>query len=128
MNLNQVTVPSKDLTKSIAFYKKLGLKLIVHSGPHYARFVCPNGNATFSLSQTDLLPTTEGVKIYFECYDLDDQVERLKQLGLKFDLDPTDQKWLWREAKLKDVDGNQIILYHAGENRLNPPWRLKDAE
>ena len=49
MNLNQITVPSLDLSKSIPFYEKLGLTLIVKSMPHYARFVCPDGNATFSL-------------------------------------------------------------------------------
>ena len=37
---------------------------------------------------------------------------------------PTDQPWLWREAYLNDPDGNPLCLYHAGENRLNPPWRL----
>lgn len=48
MNLNQVTVPSLDLAKSISFYKRLGLKLIVEALPHYARFVCPDGDSTFS--------------------------------------------------------------------------------
>ena len=27
---------------------------------------------------------------------------------------------------LRDPAGNRITLYHAGENRLNPPWRVKD--
>ena len=26
---------------------------------------------------------------------------------------------------LQDPDGNPLCLYHAGENRLNPPWRLQ---
>ncbi|WP_286939550.1 MULTISPECIES: hypothetical protein [unclassified Algoriphagus] len=56
MNLNQITVPSLDLTKAIPFYEKLGLKLIVKSLPHYARFECPNGNSTFSIHLTDKLP------------------------------------------------------------------------
>jgi len=43
MNLNQITVPSLDLTKSIPFYEKIGLKLIVKALPHYARFECPDG-------------------------------------------------------------------------------------
>ena len=47
MNLNQVTVPSLDLTKAIPFYVKLALKLIVESLPDYARFECPDGYATF---------------------------------------------------------------------------------
>jgi catechol 2,3-dioxygenase-like lactoylglutathione lyase family enzyme len=47
INLNQVTVPSKDVKKSIEFYQKLGLKLIVKNLPTYARFECPQGDATF---------------------------------------------------------------------------------
>ena len=124
MNLNQITVPSLDLEKSIPFYEKLGLKLIVKSLPHYARFECPNGDSTFSLHQTDKLPQGDGIYIYFECEKLDEQVIHLKKYGIEFELEPTDQRWLWREARLKDVDGNQIILYYAGENRLNPPWRI----
>jgi len=124
MNLNQITVPSLDLTKSIAFYETLGLKLIVKSLPHYARFECPDGDSTFSLHQTEELPKGEGIYVYFECENLDEEVETLKQKGIQFDLEPTDQKWLWREARLKDVDGNQLILFHGGENRLNPPWRI----
>lgn len=125
MNLNQITVPSLDLTKSIPFYEKLGLKLIVKALPHYARFVCPDGNATFSLHQVEALPTGEGVSVYFECDDLDDYVEGLVEKGIQFDEMPSDRNWLWREARLKDLDGNQLILYFAGENRLNPPWRVK---
>jgi len=124
MNLNQITVPSIDLIKSIPFYQKLGLILIVEALPHYARFACPAGDSTFSIHQTEVLPKGEGVVVYFECDDLDERVEVLKQAGFLFDLEPTDQKWLWREARLKDIDGNQIILFYAGENRLNPPWRI----
>lgn len=128
MNLNQITVPSSDLTKSIPFYKKLGLKLIVEALPHYARFECPNGDSTFSIHQTEKLPQGDGIYVYFECENLDEQVEQLKQNGIQFDLEPTDQNWLWREARLKDVDGNQLILFYGGENRLNPPWRIKSEE
>lgn len=128
MNLNQITVPSLDLTKSIPFYKKLGLKLIVEALPYYARFECPNGDATFSIHQTEKLPQGDGILVYFECENLDEQVEQLKRNGIQFDLEPTDQDWLWREARLKDVDGNQLILFYGGENRLNPPWRIKREE
>lgn len=124
MNLNQITVPSLDLTKSIPFYEKLGLQLIVKALPHYARFVCPDGNATFSLHQVEKLPTGDGISVYFECENLDDYVSLLIQKGITFDEMPSDRNWLWREARLKDVDGNQLILYFAGENRLNPPWKV----
>ncbi|MBO0343575.1 MAG: VOC family protein [Bacteroidota bacterium] len=128
MNLNQVTVPSLDLEKSIPFYEKLGLKLIVESLPHYARFECPDGGSTFSIHLTDKLPKGEGVYVYFECDDLDQRVENLKKEGIQFDQEPVDQRWLWREARLKDLDGNQLILFYAGENRLNPPWRINGAD
>ena len=74
MNLNQITVPSVDLTKSIPFYEKLGLKLIVKALPHYARFECPVGDATFSIHQTEKLPSGDGIYVYFECEDLDEYV------------------------------------------------------
>ena len=124
MRLNQITVPSLDLEKSISFYEKLGLKLIVKALPHYARFFCPQNEATFSLHQVKQLPTGEGVYVYFECDDLDNDVNELIEKGIEFDELPNDKKWLWREARLKDSDGNQLILYYAGENRLNPPWRI----
>lgn len=126
MNLNQITVPSLDLTRSIPFYQKLGLELIVEALPHYARFKCPDGDSTFSIHQTEVLSKGAGISVYFECQNLDEHVDRLIKEGIKFDELPTDQNWLWREAKLKDIDGNQLILFFSGNNRLNPPWRIKN--
>jgi len=125
MNLNQITVPSINVENAIAFYEKLGLQLIVKSLPNYARFECPDGNSTFSIHLVDKLPQGTGVYVYFECDNLDEKVELLKNKGVKFDQEPVDEKWLWREARLKDLDGNQLILFYGGKNRLNPPWRLK---
>ena len=124
MNLNQITVPSLNVEKAIVFYEKLGLKLIVKSLPNYARFECPDGNSTFSIHLVAKLPEGDGVYVYFECDDLDEKVEHLKNSGIKFDQEPKDERWLWREARLKDLDGNQLILFYGGENRLNPPWRI----
>ncbi|RMB56437.1 VOC family protein [Dokdonia sinensis] len=124
MNLNQITVPSLDLEKSVAFYKTLGLKLIVDALPRYARFECPDGDATFSVHLVDKLSEGDGISIYFETETLDEDVLRFRESGLTFDLLPKDQSWLWREARLNDPDGNQIILYFAGDNRKNPPWRI----
>ena len=124
MNLNQITVPSVDLSKAIPFYQQLGLKLIVKSLPQYARFVCPDGNSTFSIHQVDELPSGDGIHIYFECEDLDGYIKKLQDDGVVFDELPTDKSWLWREARLKDLDGNQLILFYGGKNRLHPPWRI----
>ncbi len=128
MNLNQVTIPSVDVNRAVKFYQKLGLNLIVKSTNHYARFVCPNGNTTFSIHEVPELREGEGIYVYFECENLDEKVQELKINGIEFEEEPIDRSWLWREARLKDLDGNQLILYFAGENRLNPPWRLKNTK
>ena len=127
MNLNQITVPVLDIPKAIQFYQTLGLKIIVES-PHYARFECPEGEATFSLHITDKLPEGEGISIYFECTDLDTKVDELLKQGIVFDELPNDKRWLWREAHLRDLDNNHIVLYFAGDNRKNPPWRLRTSD
>jgi catechol 2,3-dioxygenase-like lactoylglutathione lyase family enzyme len=124
MRLNQVTVPSTDVARSVEFYKRLGLIQIVESLPSYARFVCPDGDSTFSIQLVDRVVDSSRIVVYFECDDLDERVAQLKQAGIKFETDPVDQSWLWREAHLRDPDRNLICLYYAGENRLNPPWRL----
>lgn len=126
MNLNQVTVPSLDVEQSVLFYKSLGLKLIVESLPNYARFECIEGAATFSVHQVAELPTGGGVWVYFECENLLAKVDGLLAKGITFETLPENKPWLWQEARLKDPDDNQIILFFAGENRLNPPWRLTD--
>lgn len=125
MNLNQITVPTLDLALSIPFYQILGLTLIVKS-PHYARFQCRDGNATFSLHQVAVLPQGEGIWVYFECENLDEYVDSLIAQGIVFEEMPNDKTWLWREARLKDPDNHQLILYFAGENRLNPPWKISE--
>jgi len=127
MNLNQITVPVTDVEQSVQFYEKLGLRLIVSSLPAYARFECPEGSSTFSLHQVDQLPTGDGVWIYFEVQNLDEFVDELIGKGILIEKLPNEKPWLWREARLKDPDNNQIIIYFAGNNRKNPPWRIESV-
>ncbi len=126
MNLNQVTIPVNDIRTACEFYRKMGFVQIVDS-PHYARFECPEGTATFSLSlaaEAEKNPTV----IYFEHEKLDQLVSSLKEKGFEFEQDPADMAWLWREAILRDPSANKIKLYWAGDNRLNPPWRVELKE
>jgi hypothetical protein len=37
------------------------------------------------------------------------------------------QPWLWREAHMRDPDGNSLCLFTAGKNRKYPPWRVAAA-
>ncbi|MGD9590426.1 MAG: VOC family protein [Pyrinomonadaceae bacterium] len=129
MNLNQVTIYCENTVETAEFYKKLGLRLIVDSLPRYARLECPDGDSTLSVHEAKpgrlAEPGSSRIVLYFECSDLDAEVQRLRSLGLGFDRDPEDRDWLWREAYLSDPSGNQICLFHAGVNRKNPPWRVK---
>ena len=124
MNLNQVTLPTSDFDRSVAFYRGMGFLPVVHSPPRYARFACPEGDATFSIHAVDAAGGDTGVVVYFECSDLDARVQQLQAAGFAFSKLPTDERWLWREARLADPSGNVICLYRAGPNRKNPPWRV----
>ncbi|MBP6797057.1 MAG: VOC family protein [Luteimonas sp.] len=126
MNLNQITLPTTDFDRSVAFYRGMGFTLIVHSPPRYARFECPEGEATFSVHLVDHPIGDTGVVVYFECADLDARVDALAAAGYEFSKLPTDERWLWREARLGDPCGNVICLYRAGDNRRYPPWRMAD--
>jgi hydroxymethylpyrimidine/phosphomethylpyrimidine kinase len=123
--LNQVTVTGTNYERSVEFYRRLGLKQIVDNPPDYARFETAGG-ATFSVQidpEEKILATTA---IYLECDDLDQRVEQLARNGVAFEHGPRNQPWMWREARLRDPDGNIIFLYKAGEARRFPPWRIRD--
>lgn len=119
MKLNQVTVGATDYAASVAFYTRLGLTQIVDAPPRYARFETPNGE-TLSIHQTDIVASS--TIVYFEVEDVDAFVRKLD--GVVIAQSPADESWLWREARLFDPAGNQICIYHAGENRRFPPWRI----
>ena len=122
MDFNQITVACVDYDESVAFYNTLGLRLIVDSPPGYARFESSSGS-TFSLHLADAVIDT-ATTIYFEVDDVDAEVKRLEAAGIEFETGPADQDWLWREAYLRDPAGNSLCIYHAGENRRFPPWRI----
>lgn len=126
MRLNHITIIVTQLDRSLAFYQQLGLDLIVLAQPRYARLRVPGNDATFSLEVTPSARAMgpEQAQIFFECEDLDARCAHLAAQGMVFDVPPTERDYLWREALLRDPDGHDIRLYWAGENRLNPPWRL----
>jgi catechol 2,3-dioxygenase-like lactoylglutathione lyase family enzyme len=126
VRLNHVTLSVSDLDRSVEFYRLLGLTQLV-AGDRYARFVCPEGDSTLSLeSRGEAVRAERGaISIHFESERLDQLVAELEAKGIEFEQQPTDQPYLWREAVLRDPDGHRLFLYHAGVNRLDPPWRLR---
>lgn len=123
MDLNQITLPCLDYDESVAFYRRLGLTQIVDSPPRYARFETPSGT-TLSVHTAAADDIAAGVTIYFEVDDVDATVAALAKDGIEFDSEPTDERWQWREARLRDPAGNRLCIFHAGENRRFPPWRI----
>ena len=120
--LNQFTVPANDYAASIAFYKQMGLTLIVDSPENdYARFEATNG-VTLSIHVGD--GAAGGAMTYLESGALDAWVAYLARRGVRFDQMPRDEEWGWREARLTDPAGNRLCLYQAGEYRRYPPWRV----
>jgi catechol 2,3-dioxygenase-like lactoylglutathione lyase family enzyme len=124
MDLNQVTIEVLDFEASVAFYQRIGLRLIVSARGEYARFELPSGSSTLSLHQSDH-PSIGGPLLYFEVDDVDAKYLKLTGLGVHFDTKPKDQSWLWREARFCDPSGNRLCLYHAGNDRRFPPWRIE---
>jgi len=122
--LNQVTVTGTNYERSVDFYRRIGLVQIVDSpDTGYARFETAGG-VTFSVQidpEEKIIATTA---IYLECDDLDERVEQLARSGIMFEHGPRNQPWMWREARLRDPDGNIIFFYKAGEHRRFPPWRM----
>lgn len=124
MRLNHVTLPAVDVARSADFYRRLGLIQIVADYPGYARFQSPEGEMTLSLQHVDRAPAQPGASIHFEVDDVDGAVRELEHAGFAFVSGPLDEPYLWREAILLDPDGHRVFVYHAGDNRLDPPWRL----
>lgn len=124
MRLNHITLGVADVEASVGFYVRLGLMQIVASYPDYARFVAPDGDTTLSLHRSERAFLDPSVSIHFEVDDVDRAVGELEEAGFRFECEPVDQPYLWREAILLDPDRHRIFIYHAGKNRLDPPWRL----
>ena len=124
--LNQVTITGTNYERSVDFYRRIGLRQIVDSPETgYARFETAGG-VTFSVQIDPDEKIIATSAIYLECDDLDERVEKLARSGIPFEHGPRNQPWMWREARLRDPDGNIVFFYKAGENRRFPPWRIED--
>lgn len=127
MDLNQVTLEAVDFDKSVDFYQRLGLKLIVLSAGRYARFELPSGSSTLSLHHTDQ-PVIGNTLLFFEVDDVAKRYNELVENGIVFQSPPTDESWRWTEARFMDPSGNKLCLLHAGSDRRFPPWRIEGAD
>lgn len=126
MDLDQITVEARDLGEGVAFYRKLGLRLIVLAPENGdARFELPSGSTTLSLHENPQAILGGGA-LYFEVADVDRRHDELAAQGVTFDTLPKDKNWRWREAWFRDPTGNRPCLFHAGPDRRFPPWRIEE--
>jgi len=130
MRLSHLTLPVSDIPRARAFYLGLGLTLIVDS-PHYCRFLArldESGEGDETLSIEAVEGRVDRVsQIGFEFASagaLDAFCARLAASGLAVE-GPVDRAWLWRDARLTDPDGHELMFFHAGKNKLDPPWRVR---
>ena len=99
MELNQVTLPVTNMAEAVEFYLTLGFTQIVDT-PHYARFTCPEGTSTFSLSLESESVQNHSV-IYFEHEALDELYASLVEKGIHFEQPPIEQRYLWKDSYFK---------------------------
>ncbi|MCZ8283690.1 MAG: VOC family protein [Aquidulcibacter sp.] len=129
MFLSHITLLVSDIPRSKAFYQALGLELIVDAA-HYCRFranLDGQGSQTLSISHSPG-PIGASCHVGFEFASpeaLDFYADLLQSRGFALAEHPQDRSWLWRDVILHDPDGHEILLLYAGDNKLNPPWRVE---
>ncbi len=129
MFLSHITLLVSDIPRSKAFYQALGLELIVDAA-HYCRFranLDGQGSQTLSISHSQG-PIGASCHVGFEFASpeaLDFYADLLQSRGFVLSEHPQDRSWLWRDVILHDPDGHEILLLYAGDNKLNPPWRVE---
>lgn len=130
MRLSHVTLFVSDIPRARAFYLALGFELIVDES-HYCRFLTRidegQGDETLSIERHAGSPTPAAqLGLEFPNREaLDQYVAVLAARGVRVIEGPVDRSWLWRDARVLDPDGHEWMLFFAGENKLNPPWRVR---
>ena len=122
--LNQVTVTGTDYARSVDFYRALGLRQIVDSPENgYARFETAGG-VTLSVQIDPEERSSRRRRSISSATISTSAWSSLPAAASPFEHGPRNQPWMWREARLRDPDGNIIFFYKAGEHRRFPPWRM----
>lgn len=126
MRLSHLTLAVSDIPRSKAFYLSLGLTPIVDED-HYCRFLT-EGDATLSIELKPgaaIAPSGEVGLEFASPQALDARVAALKAAGVAIAEGPVDRSWLWRDARIHDPDGHVLMLFYAGANKLDPPWKVR---
>ncbi|MCL6015189.1 MAG: VOC family protein [Candidatus Thermoplasmatota archaeon] len=103
----------KNFKESRIFYRdQLGLKEESSSNSENANFVSFRlSNITFSIHGGYEGMNGGPLSIHFITENIEEEVRRLKTLGVRFAREIEEVPWGGREATLIDPDGNEIDLY-----------------
>ena len=123
--LNQVTVTGTNYERSVDFYRRLGLKQIVDSPEPAMRGSRPPAARPSRSRSTPTKRSSRPPPSISSATTSTSASSSLRAAALPFEHGPRNQPWMWREARLRDPDGNIIFLYKAGEARRFPPWRIE---
>jgi catechol 2,3-dioxygenase-like lactoylglutathione lyase family enzyme len=122
--LNALGIVSSDLTKSIEFYRLLGLDVPETPGDGHLDTFLPNG-VRFMLDSEEIVRSFRPdwtreignqVTLAFECEspaEVDDLYARIVSAGFEGEKEPWDAFWGQRYAQLRDPDGVPVDLYAA---------------
>ena|SRR2546422_638639 len=126
LTFNHAMVYVRKLSPALHFYVDLlAFKVIEQfQGPNdagYARLRSATGEGTLALHTLNpgqVLPETDGIRLYFETKQLDKLCKSLEAAGVEFLQLPKMMPWGWKHAYLKDPDGHELSLYWAGAKRF----------
>jgi catechol 2,3-dioxygenase-like lactoylglutathione lyase family enzyme len=122
--LNAIGIVASDMTRSIRFYRLLGLDVPETPDEGHVDAFLPNG-VRFMLDTEDVIrsfnPDWERVAgtqigIAFECEspaEVDETYARVTAAGFQGTKEPWDAFWGQRYAQLADPDGVEVSLYAA---------------
>ncbi len=116
---NHITVPSKNLERSITFYTRLGMELIEHEEGHHAHFENKEHEVIFTAYYNQNRPDYD-VLVYFELDHLDTLEIRFRENILESEI----ANWEGKELHLTDPDGNHVVLYEKDSGDVVPPWQI----
>lgn len=122
MGLDAIGIISKNLKKSISFYKLLGVNMTPAPGGEHFEGVTPSG-VRIMLDSVDLVkkinpdftpPSGSPIVLCFKKdspKEVDELFKKIKDDGFEVVREPWDAFWGQRYASVKDPDGNQIDIF-----------------
>ena len=106
--------PVKDIVRARKFYGEvLGLKNSMDQGDRWSEFDTPDGK---SIALDTMSPEGTGPYLALESDDIEGEVSRLKEQGVKFLLEIQDNK-VCKMAIIEDSEGNKLMLHEMAAER-----------